>query len=192
MSRMSVRAGVRAWLRGARPGDATWRSSPCMCARPALGHLFASPTLPLPGASRWVGSAGGTCRCKESEAANENTPGGEHRPLQPDTDDLQWEQELLETFNAKAPIAQSLGLRSTIPQPNPALDLGSCAAGALPPAPVCVLSIVTYMHRAPWNVNMKASCSREHGYERLWKRAPGTRPDNSARPLCQRFSQQPL
>ncbi len=137
MSRMSLRVGqgARAWLRGARPGDATWRSSPCMCARPALGHLFASPTLPLPGASRWVGSAGGTCGCKESEAANAHTPGGEHRPLQPDTDDLQWEQELLETFNAKAPIAQSLGLRSTIPQPNPALDLGSCAAGAWPPVP---------------------------------------------------------
>ena len=180
MSRMSVRAGVRAWLRGARPGDATWRSSPCMCARPALGHLFASPTLPLPGASRWVGSAGGTCGCKESEAANENTPGGEHRPLQPDTDDLQWEQELLETFNAKAPIAQSLGLRSTIPQPNPAHDLRSRAAGAwppvpvpMPPAPVCVLSIVIYMHRASWNMNMKASCSREHGHERRSKRAPG-------------------
>jgi hypothetical protein len=154
--------GARAWLRRGRTRDVTWRSEPCMRARPALGHLFASPPPPLPGASRWVGSTGGTYGGKESEAATAHTPGGEQIPPQPDADDLAWEQELLETFNAKAPIAQSLGLRSTIPQPESGtrpevVCRGSLAIRALtmPPATVCVLSIVTYMG---------SSCSREHDY----------------------------
>ena len=51
------------------------------------------------------------CGSKETEAPTAHTPGGEHRPLRPDADGVACEQEPFETFNAKAPIAQSLGLK---------------------------------------------------------------------------------
>ena len=66
------------------------------------------------------------CSSKGTEALTVHTPGGEHRPLRPDADGVACEQELFETFNAMTPIAQSFGLRSTIPTHEPLCRRAIC------------------------------------------------------------------